>query len=119
MNPHDEMRALTCHCGRIACRHHEGDTVNTTTRELIERELEQEQGRFDAWNENIDHLRDKTKRLERERDEIVDRIGALKEDLGHKDVATTLRIKADGFQRAMRAYQDRLEKLYGRETPRL
>lgn len=25
MDPHDEVRALTCHCGRIACRHHEGD----------------------------------------------------------------------------------------------
>lgn len=22
MNPADEIRALTCHCGRIACRHH-------------------------------------------------------------------------------------------------
>lgn len=28
MKPADEVRALTCHCGRIACRHHTGATMN-------------------------------------------------------------------------------------------
>ena len=31
MNPHDEIRALTCHCGRIACRHHEDENPTTVT----------------------------------------------------------------------------------------
>ena len=31
MNPHDEMRALTCHCGRIACRHHEDENPAAVT----------------------------------------------------------------------------------------
>ena len=30
MNPNDEMRALTCHCGRIACRHHEDENPTPT-----------------------------------------------------------------------------------------
>lgn len=39
MNPHDEMRALTCHCGRISCRHHEETRAGcdcTTTRRFSE-----------------------------------------------------------------------------------
>lgn len=30
MNPHDEIRALTCHCGRISCRHHEETGTHIT-----------------------------------------------------------------------------------------
>ena len=86
--------------------------MNTITREIIERELEHEQGRLSRWEEDIDRLRGDISRLERERDEIVDRIGALKEDLGRREVTTTLHVHTDGVQKAMKTFQERLDKLY-------
>ena len=62
--------------------------MNSITREIIERELEHEQGRLSRWEEDIDRLRGDINRLERERDEIVDRIGALKETLARAEDAT-------------------------------
>ena len=86
--------------------------MNSITREIIERELEHEQGRLSRWEEDIDRLRGDISRLERERDEIVDRIGALKEDLGRREVTTTLHVHTDGVQKAMKTFQERLDKLY-------
>ena len=86
--------------------------MNSITREIIERELEHEQGRLSRWEEDIDRRRGDISRLERERDEIVDRIGALKEDLGRREVTTTLHVHTDGIQKAMKTFQERLDKLY-------
>ena len=86
--------------------------MNSITREIIERELEHEQGRLSRWEEDIDRQRGVLSRLERERDEIVDRIGALKEDLGRREVTTTLHVHTDGIQKAMKTFQERLDKLY-------
>ena len=59
--------------------------MNSITREIIERELEHEQGRLSRWEEDIDRQCGDISRLERERDEIVNRIGALKETLARAE----------------------------------
>lgn len=76
--------------------------MNSITREIIERELEHEQGRLSRWEEDIDRQRGDLNRLERERDEIVDRIGALKEDLGRAERADARQKHLDALVRTFR-----------------
>lgn len=73
--------------------------MNSITRETIEREIKHEQDRFNRWNEDIDRYRADLNRLERQRDEIGDRIGALKEDLAHAERADARQKHLDALAR--------------------
>ena len=86
--------------------------MNTITRALIEHELEHIQECHARSIDQIDDLRERLKKAEEARDEYVEQIGALKEDLGRREVTTTLHVHTDGIQKAMKTFQERLDKLY-------
>ena len=74
--------------------------MNAITRETIEHALEHERGRLSRWKEDIDRRRGDISRLERERDEIVDRIGALKETLASETTHANYKWYTDAPHRA-------------------
>ena len=86
--------------------------MNTITREIIERELEGIQERHAHSIDQVEHFREQLKKAEEARDEYVEQIGALKETLGHREVTTTLYVHTDGIQKAMKTFQERMDKLY-------
>ena len=86
--------------------------MNAITRALLEHELEDIQECHARAVDQIDDLRERLKKAEEARDEYVEQIGALKEDLGHREVTTTLHVHTDGIQKAMKTFQERLDKLY-------
>ena len=86
--------------------------MNAITRALLEHELEDIQECHARSIDQIDDLRERLKKAEEARDEYVEQIGALKEDLGRREVTTTLHVHTDGIQKAMKTFQERLDKLY-------
>lgn len=74
--------------------------MNPITRELIKRELKNEQDRLNSLGEDIDPYHADIGRMERQRDEIVDRIGALKEDLASEPTRVTYNVYIDAARRA-------------------
>ena len=86
--------------------------MNAITRALLEHELEDIQECHARAVDQIDDLRERLKKAEEARDEYVEQIGALKEDLGRREVTTTLHVHTDGVQKAMKTFQERLDKLY-------
>ena len=68
--------------------------MNTITREIIERELEDIQECHARSIDQVEHLREQLKKAEEARDEYVEQIGALKETLaraGQRDNINRLR----------------------------
>ena len=86
--------------------------MNAIARALLEHELEDIQECHARSIDQIDDLRERLKKAEEARDEYVEQIGALKEDLGRREVTTTLHVHTDGVQKAMKTFQERLDKLY-------
>ena len=86
--------------------------MNAITRALLEHELEDIQECHARSIDQIDDLRERLRKAEEARDEYVEQIGALKEDLGRREVTTTLHVHTDGIQKAMKTFQERLDKLY-------
>ena len=86
--------------------------MNAITRALLEHELADIQECHARSIDQVEHLREQLKKAEEARDEYVEQIGALKEDLGRREVTTTLHVHTDGIQKAMKTFQERLDKLY-------
>ena len=86
--------------------------MNAITRALLEHELEDIQECHARTINQVEHLREQLRKAEEARDEYVEQIGALKEDLGRREVTTTLHVHTDGIQKAMKTFQERLDKLY-------
>ena len=86
--------------------------MNAITRALLEHELADIQECHARSIDQIDDLRERLKKAEEARDEYVEQIGALKEDLGRREVTTTLHVHTDGIQKAMKTFQERLDMLY-------
>ena len=86
--------------------------MNAITRALLEHELEDIQECHARSIDQIDDLRERLRKAEEARDEYANQIGALKEDLGRREVTTTLHVHTDGVQKAMKTFQERLDKLY-------
>ena len=86
--------------------------MNSITREIIEHELADIQECHARAVDQIERCREQLKKAEEARDEYVEQIGALKEDLGRREVTTTLHVHTDGIQKAMKTFQERLDMLY-------
>ena len=74
--------------------------MNTITREIIERELEDIQGCHARTINQVEHLREQLKKAEEARDEYVEQIGALKETLASETTRTNYKRHTDAPHRA-------------------
>ena len=86
--------------------------MNAITRALLEHELEDIQASHARAVEQIERCREQLRKAEEARDEYAEQIGALKEDLGRREVTTTLHVDAGGIQKVMKTFQERMDKLY-------
>ena len=75
--------------------------MNTITRALIERELEDIQGCHARTINQVEHLREQLKKAEEARDEYVEQIGALKETLASETTHTNYKRYTDAPHRAL------------------
>ena len=75
--------------------------MNSITREIIERELEDIQECHARAVDQIDDLRERLKKAEEARDEYVEQIGALKETLASETTHTNYKRYTDAPHRAL------------------
>lgn len=76
--------------------------MNSITREIIQRELEDIQGCHARSINQVEHFREQLKKAEEARDEYVEQIGALKEDLGRAERADARQKHLDALVRTFR-----------------
>lgn len=69
--------------------------MNTITREIIERELEDIQECHTRAIEQVERAQGQLRAAERYRDECANQIGALKEDLAHSENAPWEKLAAE------------------------
>ena len=74
--------------------------MNAITRALLEHELEDIQECHARAIDQIDDLRERLKKAEEARDEYVEQIGALKEDLASETTRTNYKRHTDAPHRA-------------------
>ena len=74
--------------------------MNSITREIIEHELADIQECHARAVDQIDDLRERLKKAEEARDEYVEQIGALKEDLASEPTRVTYNVYIDAARRA-------------------
>ena len=74
--------------------------MNASTRALLEHELADIQECHARAVDQIDDLRERLKKAEEARDEYVEQIGALKEDLASEPTRVTYNVYIDAARRA-------------------